>query len=269
MKSRVIERLKYNSEGFHFKIAGPLVLLFVWAGLSGSGFLPAYLLPSPFTVCKAVVGFVSGIGWKSPYAGRFWSDSGISMLRVITGFSLAAFFGISAGVACGWSRRLAWFVGPIIQLMRSVPGISWLPIAIIWFGIGTVTTVFLIALAAFFPVYINTLHGVYAIPPIWLKAGMTLGANQRQLLWRVVLPGAFPAITSGLRVALGVSWAYVVLGELTGVDKGLGAMIMDARMMGDVTTIIVGMISISVLGYLCDIVLMGALRRLQRQRYQP
>jgi NitT/TauT family transport system permease protein len=264
VENKIVNKLKTKRKKVFINISGLTVLLLVWAGVSS--LLPEYLLPSPLTIFWDLVGFVSGTGWKSPYAGKFWVYSGMSLFRVFTGFSLAVFFGITIGIACGYFRRLSWFMDPVIQLLRSIPGISWLPIAIVWFGIGTTTTVFLIALAAFFPIYINTLQGVKNIPTIWLKAGMMLGANRAQLLWSVILPGAFPSVKSGLRVALGVSWAYVVLGELTGVDKGLGAMIMDARMMGEIAAIIVGMVCIAIWGFIFDFILMNILHRLQKEQ---
>jgi len=143
-----------------------------------------------------------------------------------------------------------------VQFVRSIPGIAWLPIAMVWFGIGTQTTLFLISLAAFFPVYVNTFHGVREVPIGWIHAALTLGANRGQMIGRVILPAAWPSIQTGLRLAMGISWAYVVLGELTGVNTGLGAMIMDARMMGDVPVMLVGMVSIALLGRLSDLILM-------------
>jgi len=247
-------------------VAGPALLLAAWGGASAAGWIPPYLLPPPGEIAAAAVGFVAGAGWQSPYAGRFWAHASVSVGRVAAGFAVAAVAGVVLGVLSARWQRLGWFVDPVVQLVRAVPGISWLPLAMVWFGIGSPTAVFLIGLAAFFPVYINTLHGVRGIPEIWLRAAQTLGARRTQLLWRVVLPGALPAIAAGLRVAMGVSWAYVVLGELTGVNCGLGAMIMDARMLGDVTTVLVGMVYIALLGFLSDQALMWVLRHTRGYR---
>lgn len=242
---------------------GPVLLIAVWAVCSATGLVSVYLLPPPWVVLRAMLGFVTGLGWHSPYAGGFLIHAATSLARVLSGFMIAGIMGITLGITCGRSRRLAGGVDPLVQLFRSVPGISWLPIAMIWFGIGTSTAIFLIALAAFFPVYINTLHGARDIPELWLRAARTLGASPRQALFRVVLPGVFPSIESGLRVGMGVAWAYVVLGELTGVNIGLGAMIMDARMMGDATTIIVGMAYIALLGFLADRLLMRLFKHIK------
>lgn len=247
-------------------LAGPLLVLAVWGNASAAGWVPRYLLPAPQEVVWAAVGFVTGKVWSSPHAGSFWGHSMASLGRVLTGFSIAAVAGVVLGALCGRWQRLAWFVDPTVQLVRAVPGISWLPLALVWFGIGTPTAVFLIGLAAFFPVYLNALHGVRSVPEIWVRAAQTLGARRRHLFWLVILPGAMPSIETGLRVAMGLSWAYVVLGELTGVNRGLGAMIMDARMLGDVTTVLVGMVSIALLGFLSDQVLLGILRHVPGHR---
>lgn len=244
----------------------PLILLAGWALLAATGRLPDYILPAPWTCARTLCGFITGVGWDSPHAGRFWAYAAPSVGRVALGFALAAGLGILGGALCGRWPAFNRVCDPSIQMVRAVPGIAWLPLALLRFGIGTATTVFLIALAAFFPVYVNTLHGVRAIPVEWLRAARIMGASPGQIFLRVVLPGAFPSIQSGLRVAAGVAWAYVVLGELTGVDRGLGAMIMDARMLGDTTAILVGMVCVAALGRLTDGLIVAAARRIRERR---
>ena len=145
-----------------------------------------------------------------------------------------------------------------INSLRAVPGISWLPLALVWFGIGMRTTVFLVALAAFFPVYLNTAAGARQINPLLYQAGAMMGVGRIRGVFAILLPAAMPQIISGLR--LGVSWAYLVLGELTGVSNGLGAVIMDARMLGRIDVIIVGIIVIAVMGRISDLFLNTAMR---------
>jgi len=116
-----------------------------------------------------------------------------------------------------------------INGLRSVPGISWLPLAMIWFGIGIKTTIFLVALAAFFPIYLNAAASARQISPLLLQAGAMMGVKRLKGTFAILLPGSMPHIMTGLRLGLGISWAYLVLGELTGVPNGLGAVIMDAR----------------------------------------
>ncbi|KAB0667711.1 ABC transporter permease [Oryzomonas japonica] len=238
----------------------PLLILAVWQILTAAQFLPAYLLPPPLDVLKSLYDFIFGSGAAGQYSGTFMEHSAASIVRVGIGFSLAALIGVPAGIISGRSNQVATLIDPFIQLIRSVPGISWLPLAIVWFGIGTVTTIFLIVIAAFFPVYVSSFHGARTIPLRWVQAARMLGASRSYVLFRVIVPGAMPSIEAGLRLAMGISWAYVVLGELTGVNEGLGAMIMDARLLGDVRLIIVGIICIAVLGRICDLLLLAMLR---------
>lgn len=146
---------------------------------------------------------------------------------------------------------------PFIHIIRMIPGVGWFPIAMVWFGVGNKTTIFLISLAAFFPVYVNTLRAVLDVDPMVINAGRVLGANSRELLWSIILPSSLPGIFSGLRLSMGVCWAYLVLGELTGVNEGLGAVMMDSRMLGNVDMIIVCMIAIAILGRICDLILVS------------
>ncbi len=235
-------------------------LLGAWGAASALGWVDKFVLPPPWEVLRAAAGFVTGYGWASPYSGQFSLHAAATLARVGAGFFLAAAAGVAGGVMSARSPRFNRLVDPLVHLFRAVPGIAWLPVAMVWFGIGDRTAIFLIGLAAFFPVYVNALHGVREVPVEWLRAARMLGASPRQVVLRVVLPGALPAIEAGLRVALGVAWAYVVLGELTGVERGLGAMIMDARMMGDLTTVLVGVVSIAVLGRASDWAMVRLLR---------
>ena len=159
-----------------------------------------------------------------------------SLGRVGSGYLLAVIPGVALGLASGRSPALASLLSPIINGVRAVPGISWLPLALLWLGIGFRATVFLIALAGFFPAYLNAAAGAASVPPVLTRAGRMLGFGRRAIFFRVVIPSAMPQVRTGLRVALGMSFSYLVLGELTGVPDGLGAMIMDARLAGRVDT---------------------------------
>ena len=144
--------------------------------------------------------------------------------------------------------------------LRAVPGITWLPLAMVWFGIGIRTTVFLVALAAFFPIYLNAAAGARQINIHLLQAGAMMGVGRFRGSFSILLPGSMPHIMTGLRLGLGISWAYLVLGELTGVPNGLGAVIMDARMLGRVDMIVVGMMLIAIIGRLSDRLLVALLK---------
>ena len=238
----------------------PAFLGLAWALATSVGGVPEYVLPSPRALAATTWDFVFGTLHLSQYSGTFWRHALASAQRVGLGFLLAAAIGVPLGLAAGSSRRFERVVDTSVHALRAVPGIGWLPLAMVWFGIGTKTTVFLIALAAFFPIYVNSAQGAKHVRPIWKRAALMLGADRRALLTTIVLPATMPPIVSGLRIGLGLSWAYLVLGELSGVPNGLGAVIMDARMMGRVDIIIVGMVSIAIVGRLSDRLLLLLLR---------
>lgn len=233
----------------------PLILLILWYFVTESGRTPSYLLPSPGRFFQVVADFVFGSAKLTPYAGKMMEHLMASCLRVISGFGLAVFWGLIFGFLTGRIPLIKRIIDPTVQMIRTIPGIGWLPLAMIWFGIGEKTTIFLIALAAFFPIYINAAHGASEVPLLLIRAGRMLGASKSTLFTTVILPSAFPAVVAGLRLGLGVSWAYLVLGELTGVSKGLGAVMMDSRMLGQVEMIPAAMICIAILGRLTDILL--------------
>lgn len=239
----------------------PLLLFVCWELATSGGLAPEYLLPSPGTVWETVCAYMGAVseGHADAYAGRFWGDVSASLGRVASGYLLAALPGVALGLASGRVPALASLLSPIINGIRAVPGISWLPLALLWLGIGFRATVFLIALAGFFPAYLNAAAGAASVPPVLIRAGRMLGFGRRAIFFRVVLPSAMPQVRTGLRVALGMSFSYLVLGELTGVPDGLGAMIMDARLAGRVDLLVSGIILIALVGWLCDVLLVRAL----------
>lgn len=235
-------------------------LILVWLTAARLELAPPYVLPHPGEVIEAGYIYIFGSPGSGMYAGRFFTDAKASLVRVVFGFGIAAAAGIPLGVLSGRLPAADRLLGTSINGLRAVPGISWLPLALIWFGIGMKTTVFLVALAAFFPIYINAAGGVRQVNPSLLKAGAMMGIRRLRGTFAVLLPGAMPQLVSGLRLGLGISWAYLVLGELTGVQHGLGAVIMDARMVGRTDVIIVGIILIAVIGRTSDRLLVSSLR---------
>jgi len=230
----------------------PLGFILLWFVVSETGLIPTYLMPHPAEIGKSGYNYIFGNPGERPYAGRFLGDTGASLIRVATGFALAIIFGLPLGIISGRMSMVQRLMGTTINALRAVPGISWLPLAMIWFGIGIKTTVFLVALAAFFPIYLNAAAGARQINPLLLQAGAMMGVKRLRGTFAILLPGAMPQIMTGLRLGLGISWAYLVLGELTGVPNGLGALIMDARMLGRIDIIMVGIIIIAVIGRMGD-----------------
>jgi sulfonate transport system permease protein len=238
----------------------PLVILVVWSVATISGYTPSYVLPSPLKVAQTFWSFVIG-GGDQAFSGMFWQHFLASLQRVALGFFVGAGLAIPLGIALGYSRTLALYFEPFIELTRAIPGICWLPLALIWFGVGTATSVFLISLGSFYAVLISTLQGVKYVDINFLRAGRSLGASERDILTTIIFPAAFPSILSGLRIGLSYSWVYMVLGEFTGVNLGLGATLLQSRETLDTDLIIVIMILIGVIGYVSDYLMMLLTRK--------
>ncbi len=238
----------------------PAGCLLLWFAVSQSGMAPSYLMPPPLDVGAAGYRYVFGHSGEAPYAGRFLNDAIASLIRVGAGFFTAVSLGLPLGVVSGRVPAIQRLIGTFINALRAVPGISWLPLATVWFGIGIKTTLFLVALAAFFPIYLNAAAGVRQIDPLLLQSGAMMGIGKVRSIFAILLPGSMPHIFTGLRLGLGISWAYLVLGELSGVPDGLGAIIMDARMAGRIDMIVVGIIIIAVIGRVSDQMLKAFMR---------
>lgn len=238
----------------------PALSLAAWIIVSHYELIAPYLLPSPGVILQSGAAYIFSEPGSAPFAGRFLSDAGASCMRVAYGFSCAVAIGLPLGLMSGRLATVKGLLSLTVNAVRAIPGITWLPLAMAWLGIGTRTTVFLVAMAAFFPIYLNTAAGAAHVNPILIQAGSMMGVRGAQSVWRIIIPASMPHIVTGLRLGLGLSWAYLALGELTGVPNGLGAVIMDARMMGRVDIIIVGMIVIAIIGKLSDTALVSALR---------
>lgn len=243
----------------------PAIVLVLWQVLVVVGALPEYKLPSPVKVVQVLCDFVTGTLSITPYSGTCMMHLLHSLRRVISGFLTATAIGLPLGFLTGRVPLFKRIFDPFVHLIRSIPGIGWLPIAIVWFGVGEGNTLFLISLAAFFPIYVNTAHGAAVIPKLTVRAGQMMDAKGFTLFRTVLFPAAFPDIAVGLRLGLGVSWGYLVLREVTGVSEGLGAVMTDGRMLGYVDIVLVTMIVIAVAGKLTDIALMYICRKISPQ----
>lgn len=244
-------------------LALPAALLIAWYLVTAVGKVPEYLVPAPVNFGRVAVDFALGNLGMTPYSGTLFEHSLASTARVAGGFGLAAAAGVPLGYLTGRIAPVKRILDPTIHLVRTIPGIGWLPVALVWFGVGERTTLFLIALASFFPVYVNSAQGAASVPILLLRAGRMLGATKLSLFTTVIVPASLPSVIAGLRLGLGLSWAYLVLGELTGVAKGLGAVMMDARMLGHVDVVLVSMFYIALLGRISDLLLVTFFRLFQ------
>ncbi len=184
-----------------------------------------------------------------------WRYIGDSLRRVALGYGAAVAMGIPIGLTLGWYPALNQVVNPVLQMLRPISPIAWIPVSIILFGVGDTTAVFLIFLCAFFPIVVACVNGVSNVPVIFRRAGRNFGLTRRQLLLKVVFPAALPQILIGLRIALGIAWLVVVAAEMIAADSGLGYLVIDARNSGKRYDLVVAaMLLIGLIGLALDII---------------
>lgn len=220
---------------------GTVLFLMIWS-LVAHRLASPILLPGPLAVAS---GFLSLIE-----EGTLAADVLASLKRVLIGFACASVIAVPLAVAMALSRTLGLLLGPIVTFLRPIPPIAWIPLAILWFGIGDRSSYFITALAAFFPIFINSYMGGTSVRPEHLHAARSLGAGPRAMFLRIYLPSAMPMIATGLRIGLGQSWMAVVTAELIAAQSGLGYMIQANRLALETQYVLVGMCVIGLLGAL-------------------
>ncbi|HEY1327544.1 MAG TPA: ABC transporter permease [Casimicrobiaceae bacterium] len=210
------------------------------------------MMPPPTAVISAAVELIG--------RGVLFVHVRDSIYRVLMAVGAATVLGVPLGLAMGWSRRFRAAVDPLLEFVRPIPPLAWIPLSILWFGIGDAQIVYIIFLAAFFPIVLNSMAGARDVDPYLVRAGLSLGARGRELFATVVLPAALPNIFTGVRIGLGIGWMALVAGELVAAPSGLGYMINNARTLFRSDYILLGMVLIGVLGLLLDYLM----RRLER-----
>lgn len=240
----------------------PVVLVAGWEAFSRSGAIPQSLLPAPSRVLWTLIDWIFGTnGTSGSYSGTWGPNALASLGRVLAGYAIATISGVVLGVAIGWWRWIERTVEPTLQLLRPVPPVSWIPLAIIWFGIANKPAIFLVFLGAFFPILMNTIHGVKNTDRQLIRAAAMMGASQSQMLRFVVLPASLPSIFAGLRIAIGSAWMLTVTAEMVAVKSGLGYALWDSYYFLRYDLVIGAMISIGALGYLSDLLMRELMSR--------
>ena len=210
----------------------------VWTGTK--------IFPSPLNVEKGMVELF--------HKNVLWSDIGSSLARVAIGFGSAVLIGVPLGLSLGWYPAWNQVVNPVMQILRPISPIAWIPVAIIFFGVGDRAAIFLIFLGAFFPIVVACINGVSNVSSVYRRAGRNFGLAPAQLLAKVVFPAALPQIIVGLRLALGIAWLVVVAAEMVAVDSGLGYLVIDSRNSGKRYDLVVAaMLMIGVIGLVFDL----------------
>ena len=219
------------------------VLLIVWQIAVSRQ--PGHLLPTPLQVLGGLAELIQ--------RGLLFRYVVASLFRVTWGFTMAAILAIPLGLAIGWNRRAEMAINPFVQLFRPISPLAWIPISILWFGVGDFAAIFLIFLASFLPLILTAMNAVDSIPAVYINAGRNFGLSSSQLVWRVLYPAVAPQLIIGLRITLGIAWLVVVAAEMIAVNSGLGFLNVDARHAGNRYDLVVaGMVMIGVIGLMLD-----------------
>ncbi|MDQ2822495.1 MAG: ABC transporter permease [Pseudomonadota bacterium] len=239
----------------------PVAMIALWQIAANLGWVNEKVLPSPLAVAQKWIAYLLPLQAREPGMG-WWSwlltsellvDSFGSMYRVLVGFAVGAGLALPLGLAMGASKHAYAWCNPLVQLLRPIPPIAYIPMSILWFGLGNPPAIFLIALGAFFPVLMNTIAGVRQVDSIYLRAARNLGANRRTLFMRVIFPAAVPYILTGMRIGIGTAFIVVIVSEMIAVNNGLGFRILEAREFFWSDKILAGMITIGLWGLAIDL----------------
>jgi ABC-type nitrate/sulfonate/bicarbonate transport system permease component len=236
---------------FVYSIVAILVLFLIWVAGSAFKWINPTYFPTPGTLGSAFVDLV-----KDGYQGHpLWEHIGISLFRTLVGFCVGAIIGVPLGLLTGYSRRLGAMISPIMAFIRPIPPIAFIPMAVLYFGLGELGKIVLIIFVSFNYVQANAQAGAANFPIAYRRASQSIGLTEWQTFVRVVLPSALPQIFTGLKVALALSWAVVVAAELVGAQTGLGFMISDAALLFRIPVVFIGVALIGIIGLLMNLAL--------------
>lgn len=222
----------------------PLVILLVWQVACVTGFVSERVLPAPSDVAVT--------GWKLLLSGELVRNIWVSFWRASVGFFIGGGIGFIFGLANGLSQLSNKLTDTTLQMVRNVPHLALIPLVILWFGIDESAKLFLVALGVFFPIYLNTLHGIKTVDPQLIEMGRIYGMGNGELFRRVIFPGALPSIFVGLRFALGIMWLTLIVAETIAASSGLGYMAMQAREFMLIDVVVLSILIYALLGKLAD-----------------
>jgi len=212
---------------------------------------------------------VAGAGWGLLHDPRYYVDWLISFRRVFIGFVLAQLIGIPLGLFMGWKAAFRSLTFPVMEVLRPIPPLAWVPLSILFWPTPESSIVFVLFLGAFFTVLINTVAGVRAIDERYIRAAISLGATPATVFRRIILPGALPSIGTGMAIGIGITWEVLVAAEIIAGRNGLGYLTWEAYVAGAIPTIIVGMISIGIAGYLSSVLIRAMVGRAMPWNRRP
>jgi sulfonate transport system permease protein len=222
----------------------PAAVVVLWEAASRAGLMSAQVLPAPSSVIATA--------WDLARSGDLFVHLGVSLLRAAAGFVIGGTLGLALGIAVGFSPLAQAIFDRSIQMVRAIPFLAMLPLVIVWFGVGEVAKIFLVALAVLFPIYINTMLGIRQIDPKLMELAKVIGLNRSAVVKQIILPGAMPSILTGVRYALAHAWLALVIAETLATTKGIGFLAMDAREFLQTNVIVLTMVIYAIIGVVAD-----------------
>ena len=233
----------------------PIIIIIIWYLITCVlNLFSAYILPSPVDVVNSA--------WIVIQNGKLLTNTVNTLFKVFAGLLLASVLAIPAGILLGWYKPLEELCSFVISILRPIPPVAWIPFSILWFGIGTIPAVFIIFMGCVFPILVYTIDGVKRTDKVLVESAQTLGADDWNVLKRVVLPSALPYVVSGLKVGIGIALMCTISAEMIGSSSGLGYMILTATNLFDTGTTVVGMLVIGIIGLIFDYIFTKAQDRI-------
>ncbi|AGW90966.1 MULTISPECIES: aliphatic sulfonate ABC transporter permease SsuC [Cupriavidus] len=227
----------------------PVLLIVVWQAASQNGWLSSRVLPAPLAVVQAA--------WELARSGELWKHVWVSTWRALAGFAIGGGLGLLLGLLTGTFRAAATLLDSSLQMVRNIPPLALIPLVILWFGIDETAKLFLVALGVFFPVYLNTYHGIRSVDTGLVEMARSYGLSGWRLYREVILPGALPGILVGVRFSLGLMWVILIVAETISAQSGIGYMTMNAREFLQTDVVLVGILLYALLGKLADLLSRG------------
>ncbi|MDB5744531.1 MAG: binding-protein-dependent transport system inner rane component [Polaromonas sp.] len=227
----------------------PVGLITLWQVASSLGWLSTRVLPAPSEVLKAA--------WTLTVSGELWTHVKVSAWRALAGLAIGGSLGLALGLLTGSVKFFETLLDSTIQMVRNIPALALIPLVILWFGIDETAKLFLISVSVFFPLYINTFHGIRSVDPGLIEMGRSYGLSRWQLYREVILPGAMSSILVGLRFALGLMWVILIVAETISAQAGIGYLTMNAREFLQTDVVLVGILLYALLGKLADVLARG------------
>ncbi|HLX01165.1 MAG TPA: aliphatic sulfonate ABC transporter permease SsuC [Trinickia sp.] len=227
----------------------PIAILIAWELAAKSGTLSARILPEPLAVVKAALALIQ--------SGEMWTDVKVSTWRAVSGFAVGGGIGLALGLATGLFKPAETALDTTIQMIRNIPALAMIPLVILWFGIDEKAKLFLVALGVFFPVYVNTFHGIRSVDANLIEMAKSYGLKGFALYRHVILPGALPSILVGVRFAFGLMWVTLIVAETISAQSGIGYMTMNAREFLQTDVVVVGILLYAALGKIADLLAKG------------